>query len=206
MSDWQLLATLNLLSYCLYSTFILNPGKSYLHDVWTSHLRGQNLALGMHLRYTFENTLISYFISEGANRKALFIQDIDNARSIHILDTQSDVFAVEQQEVCAQFLCQSNSLTCSSQNLVYTGARNGSISRFDTRLDYSKGQRLLDEVFNQPNSVTHLNIVRDWQLLVGNMNGSVSTCSLSIIGVILGSSLGVSWAHMTYGLHGETRP
>ena len=53
----------------------------------------------MHFRYTFDNILNSYVISEGANRKALFIQDVDNARSIHILDTQSDVFAVEQQEV-----------------------------------------------------------------------------------------------------------
>ena len=38
-------------------------------------------------------------MSAGANKKALFIQDVDSARSIHILDTQSDVFAVEQQEV-----------------------------------------------------------------------------------------------------------
>lgn len=35
----------------------------------------------------------------GANKKAIFLKDIDTARSIHILDTQSDVFTVEQQEV-----------------------------------------------------------------------------------------------------------
>ena len=95
----QLSATLNLPIYYFHSTFILNHGKSYLHDVWTSHLLGRKLALGMHFRYTFGDTLSSYFMSEGANKKALFIQDVDSARSIHILDTQSDVFAVEQQEV-----------------------------------------------------------------------------------------------------------
>jgi len=114
-----------------------------MRDVWTSHLQGRNLALG-------------------ANKKAIFLKDIDAVRSLHILDTQSDVFAVEQQE-----------------NLVYAGARNGSISRFDTRLEALGGERLLDDVFKtQTNSITHLKIVREWQLVVGNINGNLGTYDL----------------------------
>ena len=60
---------------------------------------GSKIGTRYAFRYTFGNTLNSYVMSEGANKKALFIQDVDSARSIHILDTQSDVFAVEQQEV-----------------------------------------------------------------------------------------------------------
>ncbi|KIM89503.1 hypothetical protein PILCRDRAFT_813437 [Piloderma croceum F 1598] len=56
-------------------------------------------------------------INSGARKKAILLKDIDIGRSLTVLETQSDVFAVEQQE-----------------NLVYTGARHGSIARFDTRL------------------------------------------------------------------------
>jgi len=92
----------------------------------------------------------------------MFLKDIDTARSLNVLGTQSDVLAVEQQE-----------------NLVYTGTRNGSIARFDMRLDDPLGQSLLDDHFKtQTNSVTHLNIVREWQLIVGNMDGSLGAYDL----------------------------
>jgi len=46
------------------------------------------------------------------------------------------------------------------------------------RLDEPYGQELLDGQFKtQKNSVTHLNVVREWQLIVGNMDGSVSASS-----------------------------
>jgi hypothetical protein len=43
-----------------------------------------------------------------------------------------------------------------------------------------RGQKLLDDVFmTRANSVTNLNIVRDdWQLVVANINGSVSDSPL----------------------------
>jgi len=114
-----------------------------MHDVWTSHLRGRNLAIG-------------------ASKKAIFLKDIGTARSVHFLDTQSDVFTVEQQE-----------------NLVYTGTRSGCITRFDTRLPDLGGQRLFEDVFQpQTSSVTHLKIVREWQLVAGNMNGSLGAYDL----------------------------
>lgn len=59
---------------------------------------------------------------------------------------------------------------------MYTGSRNGSITRFDMRLDDLRGQKLLEDVFMaHSNSITHLNIVRDSQLIVSNMDGSVSS-------------------------------
>jgi len=125
------------------NTFILSPPKTTVHDIWTSHLRGRSLAIG-------------------AGKRAIFLKDIDTTASLNVLDTQSDVFAVEQQE-----------------NLVYTGARNGSIARFDMRLDDLRGQKLLDDVFmKQANSVTNLNIVRDWQLVVANINGGLGIYDL----------------------------
>lgn len=46
------------------------------------------------------------------------------------------------------------------------------------RVSDLRGQKLLDDHFTiGHNSVTHLNIVRCWQLLVGNMNGCVSVTS-----------------------------
>ncbi|EGO24052.1 hypothetical protein SERLADRAFT_439356 [Serpula lacrymans var. lacrymans S7.9] len=94
----------------------------------------------------------------GANKQAVVFKGIDDPSNMRFLKTHSDVFAVQQEE-----------------NLVYTGSRNGAISRFDLRIDTPKGQNLLDDVFLSPtNSITNLRIVREWQLLVGNIDGSVS--------------------------------
>jgi DDB1- and CUL4-associated factor 4 len=66
-----------------------------------------------------------------------------------------------------------------NQSLVFTGARNGTIRRFDTRTR-ARDQILLGEAFTKPpNSITYLNIVRDWQLLVSTMRGAVR-CSWSL--------------------------
>ena len=51
-------------------------------------------------------------------------------------------------------------------------------------------------MFSQPSSVTHLNIVQEWQLLVGNRNGSVSICLLSLLislRLMVGLSVGYIW-------------
>ncbi|EGN98473.1 hypothetical protein SERLA73DRAFT_91858 [Serpula lacrymans var. lacrymans S7.3] len=98
----------------------------------------------------------------GANKQAVVFKGIDDPSNMRFLKTHSDVFAVQQEE-----------------NLVYTGSRNGAISRFDLRIDTPKGQNLLDDVFLSPtNSITNLRIVREWQLLVGNIDGSLGTYDL----------------------------
>ncbi|KAG6847368.1 hypothetical protein H0H93_008586 [Arthromyces matolae] len=93
---------------------------------------------------------------KGAAKKAVYMNDVD-VLSIKDLETKSDVFAVRQHN-----------------NMIFTGCRNGSILRFDKRLDYH-GQKLYNDRFlnQQRTSVLHLETIADWQLLISHMNGDV---------------------------------
>jgi len=93
----------------------------------------------------------------GVRQRALLMHDLEGLRDVRCLETQqSDVFALHQEE-----------------SLVYTGSRNGSIRRFDTRTR-APGSTLLSEVFTRSsNSITYLNVIRDWQLLVSTMSGTI---------------------------------
>ncbi|KAF8478108.1 hypothetical protein DFH94DRAFT_81016 [Russula ochroleuca] len=106
-------------------------------DVWTSHLRDRSLVLGV-------------------RKRALLMQDVESSTVAWRLETQSDVFALHQEEC-----------------LVYTGSRNGSIRRFDTR-SRGPGLTLLGDAFTKSsNSITYLNIIKDWQLLVTTIRGAI---------------------------------
>lgn len=59
------------------------------------------------------------------------------------------------------------------QCLVYTGARNGSIKRFDTRTRAPGLALLGDAKTKSCDSVIYLNIIKDWQLLVSTIRGAV---------------------------------
>ncbi|KAI0251976.1 hypothetical protein BJV78DRAFT_382540 [Lactifluus subvellereus] len=119
------------------STAKLSPPPRLACDIWTSHLRGRSLVLGV-------------------RQRALLMQDVESLGDVWRLDTQSDVFAVHQEE-----------------NLVYAGARNGTIKRFDARTR-APGRNLLGDVFAESsNSITYLNIIRDWQLLVSTIRGAI---------------------------------
>jgi len=84
------------------------------------------------------------------------MQDIESLTDAWRLETNSDVFALHQEEC-----------------LVYTGSRNGSIRRFDTRTR-APGLTLLGEAFTKSsNSITYLNIIKDWQLLVSTIRGAI---------------------------------
>lgn len=118
-------------------TVRLSPSPHLACDIWTSNLRDRSLVLGV-------------------RQRALLMQDLENLRDPLRLETQSDVFALHQEE-----------------NLVYTGSRNGSIRRFDTRTRDS-GPALLSEVFTKSsNSITYLNVIKDWQLLVSTIRGTI---------------------------------
>ncbi|KAJ6621785.1 hypothetical protein B0H10DRAFT_945429 [Mycena sp. CBHHK59/15] len=120
------------------------PGRTYLlslsavHDVRASDLQGSALVLG-------------------ASRKAVYLSDIDAAPPVTTLDTQSDVFAVAQQ-----------------QHLIYTGTRSGAVARFDTRIR-AKAHRLA-----APGSaIVHLRLTRAGaQLLVACMDGRLASYDL----------------------------
>ncbi|KIJ17819.1 hypothetical protein PAXINDRAFT_175578 [Paxillus involutus ATCC 200175] len=114
-----------------------------VHDVWTADLQGSRLVLG-------------------ANKQAVVIDDIADRAAVHYLPTNSDVFALAQDD-----------------SVLYTGLRNGGILRFDTRIISSKGHVLLDGLFTQhSNSITNLKLLRGSQLLVSNVDGSISTFDL----------------------------
>ncbi len=67
---------------------------------------------------------------------------------------------------------------------MYTGSRNGSIRRFDTRTR-GPGLTLLGEAFTKSsNSITYLNIIKDWQLLVSTIRGAVSFSRSPLIGTL----------------------
>ncbi|KAL4080701.1 hypothetical protein J3A83DRAFT_4184689 [Scleroderma citrinum] len=101
----------------------------------------------------------------GANKQAVCIDDISERAAVYPLPTGSDVFAVAQQE-----------------QIIYTGLRNGSILRFDNRLWKPRGDALLDGLFTQSsNSVTNLRLLRDSQLLVVNIDGSISIFDLRFL-------------------------
>jgi DDB1- and CUL4-associated factor 4 len=71
-----------------------------VHDIWSSHLLGSSLLLGdlRQLSLSF-GVLIMTIIRTGADKKAVYFQDIDLS-SFQTLDTHSDIFAVSQQNVC----------------------------------------------------------------------------------------------------------
>ncbi|KAJ3731286.1 hypothetical protein DFJ43DRAFT_999388 [Lentinula guzmanii] len=103
----------------------------------------------------------------GAKGKAVHIPNIDVSGSVQYLNNRqnSDIFAVDRDK-----------------NLVYTGARNGSITRHDLRVPSEKnGQWLFQSRFSAgkdntvPSSVLYLKLVQDSQLLVSQMNGELCT-------------------------------
>ncbi|KAF9013189.1 WD40-repeat-containing domain protein [Cyathus striatus] len=101
----------------------------------------------------------------GGNGKAVYIHDIDVTRIIpKILHTGSDVFAITQKD-----------------HLIYTGARNGNIERFDIRLGKHRGQQLIPERFGKNQSrtsVLHLELIGESQVLVSHMNGELACYDL----------------------------
>ncbi|KAI9443186.1 hypothetical protein H4582DRAFT_1166474 [Lactarius indigo] len=118
-------------------TVRLSPSPHLACDIWTSNLRDRSLVLGV-------------------RQHALLMQDLESLRDAQRLETQSDVFALHQEE-----------------SLVYTGSRNGSIRRFDTRTR-APGPTLLSEVFTKSSdSITYLNVIMDWQLLVSTIRGTI---------------------------------
>ena len=100
------------------------------------------------------------------------------------LHTNSDIFSVFQQSVdLLHFYTDCIYPDCFRQHMVYTGARNGTIDRFDMRIAEHRSQKLFDNRFaDVPRSpVLHLNVIRDSELLISHMNGDVSPCSRWIV-------------------------
>lgn len=111
----------------------------------------------------------------GADEKAVYYPDLGSSQSLdrpRVLKTGSDVFS-----------------TCfHGEHLVYTGARNGTINRFDLRQGGRSSQRLFTGRFDnrplvaqrqgQRSSVTNMQVIREWQLLASHMSGHLATYDL----------------------------
>ncbi|KAJ3764343.1 WD40-repeat-containing domain protein [Lentinula raphanica] len=106
----------------------------------------------------------------GAKNKAVYIPDINESGYIQYLynSQNSDIFALDRDE-----------------NIVYTGARNGSITRHDLRVPSEKhGHWLFQSRFSaqnnsrqprQASSVSYLKLVKQSELIVSQMNGELCT-------------------------------
>ncbi|EIW80886.1 hypothetical protein CONPUDRAFT_82017 [Coniophora puteana RWD-64-598 SS2] len=102
----------------------------------------------------------------GASGQALLVSNVGTSHTYTSLQTGSDVFSLLQDE-----------------NVVYTGARNGNILRFDTRIEGSKPDDLFRKTGRHGGltSITSLNRVREWQLLVGQIDGRLGTFDLRFV-------------------------
>lgn len=67
-----------------------------VHDIWTTDLRGSRLVLGT---WCAPFCALSLTEQPGANKQAVVIEDIAASTSLRRLRTESDVFALAQQEV-----------------------------------------------------------------------------------------------------------
>ncbi|TFY70959.1 hypothetical protein EVG20_g2042 [Dentipellis fragilis] len=140
----------------------ITPSSHLVHDVWTSNFQDTSLVLGQSYHPTSDTGLLNLNVSIGMRKRALLYPDIDHERVYHKLPTGSDVLAVHQH-----------------QTMVYTGSRNGSIHRFDTRERTLSGLALLDDIFcKNSNSAIYLNVVNEWQLVVSTVRGNIELFDL----------------------------
>ncbi|TRM63818.1 hypothetical protein BD626DRAFT_492779 [Schizophyllum amplum] len=94
----------------------------------------------------------------GAAKQAVYLPDIANP-SYQYLNTHSDVYSVERE-----------------QDLIYTGARNGSIHRFDMRMHKPGGDLLFPD--RTPSNVVNLRVIRETQLLINHRDGNLCAYDL----------------------------
>ncbi|GBE83050.1 hypothetical protein BKA93DRAFT_822511 [Sparassis latifolia] len=97
----------------------------------------------------------------GTAKKGILIPDITTGRGMQSLDIGSDVLSVHQQP-----------------HLVYIGARNGGIHRFDTRETFERQAMFNSRFTSTRSSITHLSVVREWELLVSTIRGDLETHDL----------------------------
>ncbi|TCD69015.1 hypothetical protein EIP91_009078 [Steccherinum ochraceum] len=125
-------------------------------DVWSiSRIMNKN-CYDVRAAHLQENSLML-----GAAHRGILLPDISvvNNANFQFLNTDSDVLTVYQQG-----------------RFAYAGCRNGSVWCFDKRLDSrsTKGQVLFSGRFTgSNNSITHISIVREWELLLSTIRGDL---------------------------------
>ena len=81
--------------------------------------------------------------------------------------------------ICIAFI---HHVLISTQNLVYAGCRNGHLKRMDIRVRNEKAVSLLgSKNGSEARSITHLQMIYEWQMLLSTIRGEVSTlCSVTL--------------------------
>ncbi|KAJ3509468.1 hypothetical protein NLJ89_g5207 [Agrocybe chaxingu] len=99
----------------------------------------------------------------GTSKRIIYIPDIDIATTFRSLRTNSDVFSVIQRD-----------------HLIYAGLRNGTLERYDTRVPDPKPVKLFEGRFGKSgrSPLLHINVLRENELLLSQMNGDISTFDL----------------------------
>ncbi|KAF8799375.1 hypothetical protein BYT27DRAFT_7342981 [Phlegmacium glaucopus] len=144
-----------------FITTCLGPGKLSVQDL---NLPERTFLLSLPRVFDIRSShLQNKTLVLGAHKSAVYISDIDVSATPQVLHTNSDIFSVFQQD-----------------HLVYTGARNGTIGRFDMRIAKRHSQKLFDDRFSDsPRSpVLHLNVIRESELLISHLNGNLATFDL----------------------------
>lgn len=143
---------------------------------------GNSLALGKLLdpSDSRRNVHVSIFRS-GMHGKGILIPDVNASAGFRDLDTFSDVLAIYQEPVC---LFRQLPLPLmplfnrpSPQNLVYTGTRGGTVSRWDTRTR-SHNKNLFLSNRCKATSITYLRTISRDRLFVGSMDGRLELFDL----------------------------
>lgn len=152
-----------------------SPSPRLSHDIWTSHLRGRSLVLGgddlfatqflAHETCTRCPTACPAHARCGDPEGCLALRNTKRCLCAASRGGRPHACIPPEPPLSPDFDVD--------QNLVYAGSRNGAIKRFDGRTR-APGPNLLGDVFlKSSNSITYLNIIKDWQLLVSTIRGAV---------------------------------
>jgi len=104
----------------------------------------------------------------GMTNHLWFVPDLEHLESTRIIHAGSDVLSLER-----------------SDSQLYAGFRNGSVHVFDVRLHEHDGKKLLQG----HTSVTSLFRLREWELLVGLIDGSLDIYDLRMLRTRFATSL-----------------
>ena len=72
-------------------------------DIWTSDLRDRSLVLGG-ASLSYSMSTLDLTGDAGVRQRGLLIPDLECSVDVRRLETQSDVFALHQKEVCPYIL------------------------------------------------------------------------------------------------------
>ncbi|KAI0036540.1 hypothetical protein K488DRAFT_81987 [Vararia minispora EC-137] len=102
--------------------------------------------------------LFEWRLALGGEGRVCIIKDINQPLIARSYRTKSDVLSL-----------------CQEHNMVYAGLRNDSLLRFDLRQPHSQEDNMIHRGHS---SLVHLSRIREWELIVGAIDGSIGVYDL----------------------------